>query len=128
MHPGGELLLLEYAGQDCTETFYAFHRQEILKKYLRLQIGTIVNEKPKIEWQEPGAFSKVPYAETSALQGFYSPYFTESHHKFRRAVREFIQNEIVPEAMVNDQSNQKASDEIFKKMGEFGLLACRMGV
>ena len=67
MHPGGELLLLEYAGKECTEIFYSFHRQEILKKYLRLQVGYVINEKRKIEWQEPGMFSKVPYAEPSGI-------------------------------------------------------------
>jgi hypothetical protein len=59
-----------------TEEFYSFHRQEVLEKYGRLKIGSIVNEKPKIEWNTPGSFSKVPYAEPSALQGFHSPYFT----------------------------------------------------
>ena len=35
VHPGGELLLLEYAGKDVTTEFYEYHRQEVLIKYDR---------------------------------------------------------------------------------------------
>jgi cytochrome b involved in lipid metabolism len=76
MHPGGELLLLEYAGKDVTEQFYAFHRQEVLTKYDRLKIGQIANESCKIIFKQPGDFSPVPYGEPSHLQGFHSPYYT----------------------------------------------------
>jgi cytochrome b involved in lipid metabolism len=76
MHPGGELLILEYAGKDVTEEFYAYHRQEILVKYDRLKIGQIANENPQIIFKQPGDFSLVPYAEPSHLQGFHSPYYS----------------------------------------------------
>lgn len=89
-------MILEYAGKDATEQFYAFHRQDVLKKYARLQIG-VLDEKPKIHMAAPGDISKVPYAEASALQGFHSPYFNESHHRFRKAVRAFLETEILPE-------------------------------
>jgi cytochrome b involved in lipid metabolism len=36
MHPGGEKLLLDFAGKDVTEEFYSYHRQEVLTKYKRL--------------------------------------------------------------------------------------------
>jgi cytochrome b involved in lipid metabolism len=75
-HPGGELLLLQYAGKDVTEEFYAFHRQEILTKYEKFKIGQLVNESPKIIYRQPGDFSPVPYGEPSHLQGFHSPYYT----------------------------------------------------
>ncbi|KAJ2995148.1 hypothetical protein HDV02_001033 [Globomyces sp. JEL0801] len=135
MHPGGELLILEHAGKDATgnnasliiEPFYAYHRQEVLTKYHRLKIGTIVNESPQIDFPEPGAFSKVPYAEPSALQGFKSPYYTKSHHDFRKAVRTFLHTEVLPEALASDPSGGHPSKEIWKKMGDFGLLAARMG-
>ncbi|KAI8894039.1 acyl-CoA dehydrogenase/oxidase [Globomyces pollinis-pini] len=135
LHPGGELLILEYAGQDVTEQFYAFHRQEVLEKYGRLKIGSIVNETPQIIKLKNDEFSPIPYAEASAFQGFHSPYFKynnlidirETHHRFRKAVRAFIRNEVLPEATLNDESGTFASKEIFKKMGDFGLLACRMG-
>jgi cytochrome b involved in lipid metabolism len=40
-HPGGELIIREYAGKDATESFYAFHRQEVLQKYHSLKIAII---------------------------------------------------------------------------------------
>lgn len=76
LHPGGVFPILELAGKDATDAFYGLHRQEVLVKYNRYKIGTIANEKPQIEIRQPGAISKVPYAESSAWMGFKSPYFT----------------------------------------------------
>jgi cytochrome b involved in lipid metabolism len=59
MHPGGELLLLEYAGKDATKEFYSFHRQEVLEKFKRLKIGTVTGEKPKILVETGGDLSRV---------------------------------------------------------------------
>lgn len=40
MHPGGEQILNDLAGQDVSETFYGLHRQEVLDKYRpRLLVG-----------------------------------------------------------------------------------------
>ena len=99
----------------------------MLQKYARLKIGTILNETPKIEQNEDGSFSKVPYGENSALQGFHNPYYNESHHKFRAAVRAFFQREIEPEASQFEEMGKAASDEVYRKLGSFGILACRMG-
>ncbi|KAJ3303524.1 hypothetical protein HDV03_003703 [Kappamyces sp. JEL0829] len=128
MHPGGELLILEHAGKDATEVFYAYHRQEVIAgKYARLRIGSLVNEKAKIAMAKPGDLSRVPYGEPSAFQGFHSPYYNEGHHRFRKAVRTFIEAEVVEEAAAFDEPGKPASAEVYKKMGAFGLLACRMG-
>lgn len=128
MHPGGELLILEYAGKDATEPFYAYHRQEVISgKYARLLIGTVVNEKAKIPFLGLGELSKVPYAEPSAFQGFHSPYYSQGHHDFRKAIRAFVQQEIAEEAASFDEPGKAASLEVYKKMGAFGLLAARMG-
>jgi alkylation response protein AidB-like acyl-CoA dehydrogenase len=98
-----------------------------LKKYDRLKIGSIVNEQPQIDWNTPGSLSKVPYGEASAFQGFHSPYYTESHHKFRAAVRAFYQQEVEEEAILFDDNGKAASDQVFQKLGSSGILACRMG-
>ena len=40
--------------------------------------------------------SLVPYAEPSAFsKGFYSPYYNESHKKFKLAVRDWIQKNVI---------------------------------
>lgn len=40
-HPGGEQLLLEYAGKDASQIFYELHRTEVLSKYSKLVIGEV---------------------------------------------------------------------------------------
>ena len=99
----------------------------MLQKYARLKIGTIANESPKIEWPTPGSFSKVPYGEPQAFQGIPSPFYNESHHKFRTAVRAFYQTHVQEEALAYDDAGKAASNEVFEKLGNSGILACRMG-
>nr|KAJ3419343.1 hypothetical protein HK105_007067 [Polyrhizophydium stewartii] len=126
MHPGGEQIILEVAGKDATEAFYSFHRHEVLSKYKRLVIGSIVNEKPKIT-MGTGDLSKVPYAEESYLQGFYSPYYTDSHRRFHAAVRKFVDEVIRPDAVANDDAGKAGPIDLYRKMGEVGHLAARIG-
>ena len=127
LHPGGELLILEHAGKDSTDIFYAYHRQEVLTKYEKFKIGSIKGESPKIIYETPTSISKVPYAESSYMQGFHSPYYNNSHIEFRKAVREFVRTKIEPDAEVMDTQGKPGSLETYKKMGEFGLLASRIG-
>lgn len=75
LHPGGAFPILEYAGKDATDAFYGLHRQEVLLKYARYQIGTIVNETPSIPLRQHGDISTVPYGEISAFMGYKSPYY-----------------------------------------------------
>lgn len=67
---GGEYVLIEVAGKDATEAFFAMHRSEVLVKYGRFIIGTIEQEKPKyiLPSVTPGALSPVPYAEPGWLR------------------------------------------------------------
>jgi hypothetical protein len=45
----------------------------------------------------PKAFGElVPYGDPSWYQEWHSPYYNESHYKFRAAVREWIDREIAP--------------------------------
>ncbi|CDS04548.1 hypothetical protein LRAMOSA07195 [Lichtheimia ramosa] len=126
MHPGGVSPIMQYAGKDATDAFYGLHRQEVLRKYARYKIGTIEGEKPQIEFREPGSLSKVPYAESSAWMGFKSPYFKETHFKFRTAVRK-IMDELAPEAREFEVNGERPSNEFMEKMGACGLLACNIG-
>ncbi|CEI89034.1 Putative Acyl-CoA dehydrogenase [Rhizopus microsporus] len=126
MHPGGAFPILEYAGKDATDAFYGLHRQEVLVKYNRYKIGTIAGEKPQIDFQEFGAFSKVPYAEPSAWMGFKSPYFKESHFKLRAALRKII-DEMAPEARELEESGFKPPEKFLKKLGDHNLLAANIG-
>merc|ERR1719313_650892 len=65
-HPGGEQIILEYAGQDGTEVFYGLHRREVLDKYKsKLLIGyTDDADIPEDDGLTAfGRISQVPYAE-----------------------------------------------------------------
>ncbi|KAI8876973.1 acyl-CoA dehydrogenase NM domain-like protein [Backusella circina FSU 941] len=126
LHPGGAQPILEYAGKDATEAFYGLHRQDVLKKYNRFKIGTIAGFKPQIEFPEPGALSKVPYAELSVFQGYKSPYYTESHFKFREAVRRIL-DPMIEEARQYEDSGERPSDEFVQTLGKAGILACNVG-
>ncbi|TPX62529.1 hypothetical protein PhCBS80983_g00251 [Powellomyces hirtus] len=128
LHPGGLTVLLDVAGQDATQEFYGLHRQSVLTRLgPKYEIGRILGSSSQITMQKPGDISEVPFAEPSAWQGFCSPYYKESHFKFRTAVRKFMQEEILPEGISNEESGTTADAETFEKMGAFGLLACRMG-
>ncbi|CDH52513.1 acyl-dehydrogenase [Lichtheimia corymbifera JMRC:FSU:9682] len=126
MHPGGAFPILEFAGKDATDAFYGLHRQEVLLKYNRYKIGTIAGETPQIEFREAGSLTKVPYGEPSAWMGFRSPYYTESHIKFRSAVRKIV-DELIPEAQELENAGGRIPDEFQQKLGETGLLAANIG-
>ena len=127
MHPGGELLLLQYAGKDATKEFYAFHRHEVLLKYNRLKIGTVAGASIGHIAAEntPGSISKVPFAEPSAWQGLKSPYYSDSHHRFREALRQFIETVVAKDAQASDDAGRAPDKELYAQMGKFGLLAAR---
>lgn len=60
----------------------------MLKKYARLIVGTVENEKPKVVLPTPGTLSPVPYAEPPWLsKGFKSPYYNDSHRALQKFMR-----------------------------------------
>ncbi|MGB1736754.1 MAG: cytochrome b5 domain-containing protein, partial [Pseudomonadales bacterium] len=105
-HPGGRAFIDKVAGSDATKQFYAFHRQDVLRshgsKYL---IGTLADAPSKRDATvalAPGELSAVPYAESGAFQGLPSPYYDDSHRRFRRDLRHFFDEKVVPDAVAND--------------------------
>jgi len=131
MHPGGEELLREYAGQDCTEVFYGLHRHEVIVKYQpRLMVGRLETAEPRSEdnrIRTTAELSGIPYCEPPAWQGAFSAYLTEEHIKLRHTVRKWLDENVREEAEAGELNGKKPSDEIFKKMGDAGLLAGRIG-
>lgn len=91
-----------------------------------MEIGEVAGEKQTVTRMGPGVLSNFPYAEASAFNGFRSPYYKESHHKFRAALREFYDNHIVKEAMASEDAGKPPTKETWQKSGKFGLLAARM--
>lgn len=127
-HPGGNVVLQQVAGQDATQAFYNLHRHEVLQKYTDLCIGTIEGEKPEVIDQRPGDLSQVPYGEPLWLTpAFKSPYYKDSHHQLRKAVREFVDRDVYPEAQEKELDGTYISQELVDKMAANNLLAMRLG-
>lgn len=128
-HPGGNVVLQQVAGQDATTDFYNLHRQEVLDKYRSsLCIGTVEGEQPEVIDMQPGDLSPVPYAEPLWLRPhFSSPYYKESHRRLQKAVREFTDKYVTPEAQQKEIDGTYISQELIDRMAETNLLAMRLG-
>jgi hypothetical protein len=128
-HPGGNIVLEQVAGKDATGDFYNLHRQEVLQKYRGdLCVGVIAGEKPEIIDPQPGDLCPVPYAEPLWLRPeFQNPYYNESHRRFRKALREFVDKDVTPEAQQKEKDGTYISQELIQRMYDVGLMHSRMG-
>jgi hypothetical protein len=128
-HPGGSVVLAQVGGQDATVDFYNLHRQEVLEKYRdQLCIGTVEGEKSEVIEPKAGDLSPVPYAEPLWLRPhFKSPYFKESHRRLQKAIREFTDLHVTPEAQEKERDGTYISQELIDKMAGNGVLAMRLG-
>lgn len=125
-HPGGASFIVAAAGQDASEAFYALHRAEILEKTAKkYRIGTLEGATARAGGHA-GALSAVPYAEPSAFQGAPSPYYDESHVRFRHAVRAFYDEHVRPDMVQKDIAGQPPSAELYEKLGAAGMFATRL--
>mmetsp|Transcript_46066 Transcript_46066/g.87891 ORF Transcript_46066/g.87891 Transcript_46066/m.87891 type:complete len:529 (+) Transcript_46066:170-1756(+) len=130
LHPGGKWALMQFAGKEATEAFYALHRADVLKKFApRLAIGTLAGSHTPLMDPPKTEVSLVPYAESSAWQpGFHSVYYNDSHRQLRLAMRKFIQDNIpAHEAEQMEESGEHPSLELYQKMGQAGIWAARIG-
>ena len=64
----------------------------------------------------------VPYGDPSWYQGWHSPYYKPHHIKFRAALREFMEKELMPNTFEWDEAKQ-VPKEVFRKCAEAGWLA-----
>lgn len=69
----------------------------------------------------------VPYADPNWYQTYHSPYFNETHVALRAEIREWMENEIMPNVTEWDEA-KKVPDSIYKAMGERGYLAGLLGL
>ncbi|KAK4982804.1 hypothetical protein LTR50_007573 [Elasticomyces elasticus] len=127
-HPGGSVVLTQVAGTDATTAFYNLHRHEVLDKYSDLCIGVLDGETPEVVEQKPGDLSLVPYAEPSWLRRQEkSPYYGESHRALQKAIREFTDMYITPEAQEKEKDGTYISQGLIDRMAETNILAMRLG-
>jgi alkylation response protein AidB-like acyl-CoA dehydrogenase len=131
-HPGGESVFYdeEVAGQECTEVFFGLHKHEVLLRpqYARLIVGKIQGEESIVKVPEPGAPSKVPYAEPTWLTpNYHSPYYNDSHRKLQKAIRAYVDERVVEVAQRCEDNGKRPDVELVKEMGSNGINAMRMG-
>jgi hypothetical protein len=69
----------------------------------------------------------IPYADPAWYQSQHSPYFNESHAALREEVRQWVEEEIMPNVTEWDEA-KKVPDHVFKQMGDRGYLAGLLGV
>lgn len=70
----------------------------------------------------------MPYAEPSWLvKPWHSPYYTESHRRFHKELRKFMDEHVLPVAEKVEASGERPDRELVKLMGENGLNAMRLG-
>lgn len=124
VHPGGETIIEQLAGNDVTTEFYELHRRDVLAKYGRLKIGRL--ESANALADEP-AISVVPFAEIPAFQGQNSPYYRESHRNFLEGFRKIVKTELEPIAETSDLNGDYPDEDVREMLGMKGLLATRMG-
>eukprot|EP00039_Didymoeca_costata_P004106 m.71359 g.71359 ORF g.71359 m.71359 type:complete len:517 (+) comp12239_c0_seq2:146-1696(+) len=127
LHPGGSQPLVDVAGQDATELFYSFHRGSMIDKpkYAHLKIGEVASDTKHLTRRDINA--PVPYGEPHGFWRKKSPYYRESHQRFRQALRSFIDKEIMPTARDDDMKGIVPSKEINVKLGKAGILLAVVG-
>jgi alkylation response protein AidB-like acyl-CoA dehydrogenase/predicted heme/steroid binding protein len=101
-HPGGKKILAKMGGMDATKEFHKYHSEVVLKHNAApFYIGDVAEpadavatkRKPKSEF----AFGdQIPYCDPSWYQEWHSPYYNDSHRRFREAMRAFVEKEIMP--------------------------------
>lgn len=148
-HPGGKKILMKVGGKDASKQFHTYHdaakvMASIGNKY---KIGTLeanatsaivpaqcaVSEKsemggnPRIGTQQPEFGDLVPFGDANWYQGYYSPYYNESHAALRKEVREWVDEKIQPFVDEWDVTGQ-IPQEVFHEFADRGYLASLTGL
>lgn len=133
-HPGGKKILLRAGGMDATKEFQKFHNESVLttiaSKYYIGDLSSVEEKKQDEEKKKDKIkhkFDQIPYSDPNWYQDWHSPYYNESHRRFRDAVREFVDKEISPYVDEWDDA-RKVPREVHEKCAKAGFLAIAAGL
>jgi alkylation response protein AidB-like acyl-CoA dehydrogenase/predicted heme/steroid binding protein len=129
-HPGGKNILMEYAGKDASEEFWALHSKDILQNFgpemlvgkVSAAAASISNSDSKKKKKKSSSDALVAYADPYWCQGLASPFYTESHRRFGEKVRAFVDKELLPYVHEWDEKGAYPM-ELHEKAYKAGVLA-----
>lgn len=137
-HPGGSKVVLKLAGKDATRDFKALHNEDVMKKYgPQLYVGdigdgsaTVAESAPRKSNASSGektSFGElVPFGDPNWYQDWSSPFYNDSHRRWRASIREFVDKEITP--FCHEWDEKKAIPrELWAKCYEAGWLPAVIG-
>lgn len=153
-HPGGKKILQRVLGQDASKQFWKYHNEKVMAKWASpLKIGSISSTtadpaksttakstpkycppKPKQIQSTPPADGKtanelfgelIPFAEPAWYTGLCSPYYRESHHRLRKFMRNYMDDNIIPHVFDWEEKKQQPK-ELFKQVAQQGFIAAAL--
>lgn len=131
-HPGGKRVMMPLLGKDASAQFKLYHTAATVLdgKYNKsLMIGKLQGTEDVEQFDAAADTfgSMVAFADPAWYQGWATPYYNDSHKKFRAWMRSFIQKEMMPFVHQWEQAGQ-VPKSLYKKCGENGLLAAISGI
>ncbi len=90
-HPGGKKILLNNCGKNATTEFLQFHKETLIDKYKKFEIGKLKDVKKKEIVLSKNFGGDTPYIEPSWYVGFKSVYYKDSHIRLRNEVRKWVE-------------------------------------
>lgn len=133
-HPGGRMVLLRFAGKECTQEYDQHHNELVMVKYHKKfcvgKLDSPPRKKSKLAAMVksvPNIFGDlIPFGDPTWYQGWVSPYYNESHRIFRAQVRDFVNKDVIPYVHRWDE-NKEVPKEFFKSAAKEGLLPMVVG-
>lgn len=137
-HPGGRGVLLRFAGTYCTDEYNQHHGDLVMLKYhKKFVIGKLPVLMDKSKRMRkismfapiplPNVYGElVPWGDPNWYQGWSSPYYNETHIKFRKQVRAFCDRDLIPNVHRWDES-KKIPKQFLTKAAEAGILGLIVG-
>eukprot|EP01114_Cavostelium_apophysatum_P015943 TRINITY_DN444_c0_g3_i2.p1 TRINITY_DN444_c0_g3~~TRINITY_DN444_c0_g3_i2.p1 ORF type:complete len:545 (+),score=115.48 TRINITY_DN444_c0_g3_i2:132-1766(+) len=156
-HPGGKKVIMKYAGKDGSKEFNLLHNESVMKQYgPQLYVGDLGDESSvQGTTPSPGPISApvrtivpiaapvatplyvagegesfgegIPFGDPTWYQEWKSPYFNESHRKWRAACRDFVEREVMPFCHEWDEK-KSVPRELWTKLADAGMLGAVVGV